>query len=90
MALNCMQFEGAVDEDGRGATIWDTYSHVPGNIVDGNTGDVADDFYHQYASDISLMQASGIRNFRFSVAWSRIFPTGIGSVSSNFPSPWQV
>lgn len=44
-----MQFEGAVNADGRGATIWDTYSHMPGNIEDGNTGDVADDFYHQYA-----------------------------------------
>ncbi len=74
------QFEGAVDANGRGSTIWDTFSHTTGKIADGSTGDVADDFYDQYADDISLMQANGIKNFRFSIAWSRIYPTGTGTV----------
>ena len=76
-----MQCEGAVNADGRGTTICDTYSHLPGKIADNSTGDIADDFYHQYLSDISLMQANGIKNFRFSIAWSRIYPAGSGTVS---------
>ena len=70
-----------MNEGGRGASIWDTYSHTPGKIVNGDTGDIADNFYHQYGSDIQLMQANGIKNFRFSIAWSRIYPVGTGSVS---------
>lgn len=60
------------------------FSHTPGTIADNNTGDVAADLYHQYPADIQLMQSSGIKNFRFSVAWSRIFPNGTGTVSSLF------
>ncbi len=68
------QVEGAVHEDGRGPTIWDTFSHTPGKVANGDTGDVADDFYHRYPSDIALMKEMGLKSFRFSVAWSRIFP----------------
>ncbi|HEX4155895.1 MAG TPA: GH1 family beta-glucosidase [Acidobacteriaceae bacterium] len=72
------QVEGAVHEGGRGASIWDTFTHTPGKIANGDTGDVADDFYHRYRTDIALMKDLGLKCFRFSVAWSRIFPNGIG------------
>ena len=73
------QVEGAVKEDGRGPSIWDTFSHIPGKTHDGDTGDVADDYYHRYKEDIALMKALGLKGCRFSVAWSRIFPTGTGT-----------
>lgn len=72
------QVEGAVKEDGRGPSIWDTFSHTPGKTAHGDTGDVADDFYHRFRDDIGLMQSLGIKAFRFSVAWPRIFPGGTG------------
>ncbi|DBA77308.1 TPA: hypothetical protein ACH3X2_000830 [Trebouxia sp. C0005] len=81
VASSAYQFEGAVDANGRGPTIWDTFSHTPGRIADGSTADIADDFYDQYLDDINLMQANGIKNFRFSIAWSRIYPTGTGQVN---------
>ncbi len=73
------QVEGAVREDGRGASVWDTFSHTPGKTFQGQTGDVADDFYHRYKEDIALMQRLGVRGFRFSIAWPRVFPEGIGT-----------
>ena len=73
------QVEGAVHEDGRGPSIWDTFSHMPGKTFQGETGDVADDFYHRYQDDIHLMQQLGLKAFRFSVSWSRVFPTGTGA-----------
>jgi len=73
------QVEGAVNEDGRGPSIWDTFSHTPGKTNMGDTGDVANDHYHLYKSDIALMKAMGLQTYRFSVAWSRIFPTGTGT-----------
>ncbi len=73
------QVEGAVHEDGRGPSVWDTFSHTPGKTHNGDTGDVADDFYHRYNEDIVLMKTLGLKAFRFSVAWSRIFPTGTGT-----------
>ena len=73
------QVEGAVKEGGRGTTIWDTFSHTPGKTHNGDTGDVADDFYHRYRDDVKLMQDLGLKICRFSVAWSRIFPTGTGA-----------
>jgi beta-glucosidase len=73
------QVEGAAKEGGRGPTIWDSFAHTPGKVANGDTGDVADDFYHRYPEDIALMQRMGLKTFRFSVAWSRIFPTGTGA-----------
>lgn len=73
------QVEGAVHEDGRGTTVWDTFSHTPGKTHNGDTGDVADDFYHRYGRDVQLMKEMGLTSFRFSVAWSRIFPNGTGT-----------
>jgi beta-glucosidase len=73
------QVEGAVSEDGRGPSIWDTFSHTPGKTVGGATGDVADDHYHRYKQDIQLMKALGVKAYRFSIAWPRVFPQGSGS-----------
>jgi beta-glucosidase len=75
------QVEGAVKEDGRGPTVWDTFSHTPGKTVDGATGDVADDHYHRYKEDIALMKALGVKSYRFSIAWSRVFPEGTGAAN---------
>jgi beta-glucosidase len=75
------QVEGAVKEDGRGPSIWDTFSHTPGKTDQGDTGDVADDFYHLYKQDIAMMKEMGLKSFRFSVSWSRVFPTGTGAAN---------
>ena len=68
------QIEGAVAEDGRTPSIWDTFSHTPGKTLDGDTGDVADDHYHRYVEDIALMRSLGLMSYRFSVAWPRLTP----------------
>jgi beta-glucosidase len=73
------QVEGAVHEDGRGQSIWDTFSHTPGKTHNGDTGDVADDHYHRYKEDIGLMKDLGLKTYRFSVAWPRVFPQGTGT-----------
>ncbi|MEN3306693.1 MAG: beta-glucosidase [Micromonosporaceae bacterium] len=72
------QIEGAATEDGRGPSIWDTFSHEPGRTADGSTGDVACDHYHRYRDDVALMAGLGVRGYRFSVAWPRVQPTGTG------------
>jgi len=73
------QVEGAVKEDGRGPSIWDTFSHTPGKVVNNATGDVADDHFHRYKEDVQLMKALGVKSYRFSVAWPRVFPQGAGA-----------
>ena len=73
------QVEGAVKEDGRGASVWDTFSHTPGKTHNGDTGDVADDSYHRYQEDVAVMKELGLKACRFSVAWPRIFPQGTGT-----------
>ena len=72
------QIEGAVKADGRGATIWDTFSHTPGKVANGDTGDIACDSYHRYREDVALLKDMGIGAYRLSIAWSRIFPDGRG------------
>ena len=72
------QIEGAVHEDGRGQTNWDVFSHTPGRVANGDTGDVACDSYHLYAEDTQLLKALGAKAYRMSIAWSRIFPEGRG------------
>jgi beta-glucosidase len=69
------QIEGAATEDGRTPSIWDTYSHTPGRVVNGDTGDVADDHYSRYREDVAIMQELGVSSYRFSVAWPRITPS---------------
>lgn len=80
-ATAAYQIEGAVHEDGRGESIWDRFSHTPGKTDNGDTGDVACDHYHRYAEDVQLMTALGIKAYRFSIAWPRIFPTGKGDIN---------
>ena len=73
------QIEGAVAEDGRGPSIWDTFSRVPGAVLDGHTGDVAADHYHRMPADVAIMRELGLQAYRFSIAWPRIQPTGTGA-----------
>ena len=80
-ATAAYQVEGAVDEDGRGASIWDTFSHTPGKVLHGDTGDIACDQYHRLKEDLDLMSDLGIQAYRFSVAWPRIQPEGSGSAN---------
>ncbi|MGW4292137.1 GH1 family beta-glucosidase [Micromonospora chersina] len=80
-ATAAYQIEGAVTEDGRGPSIWDTFSRTPGKVFQGHTGDVACDHYHRYAEDVALMADLGLRAYRFSVAWPRIRPDGTGPVN---------
>lgn len=75
------QIEGAWKEDGKGETIWDRFTHIPGHIQDGTNGDIACDFYHRYAEDILLAKQLGMEVFRLSVDWARIFPDGTGKVN---------
>ena len=75
------QIEGAAKEDGRGESIWDRFSHTPGNVENGDTGDIACDHYHRWKDDIELMKRIGLHAYRFSIAWPRIFPSGRGMVN---------
>ncbi|UGX92784.1 beta-glucosidase [Bradyrhizobium barranii subsp. barranii] len=77
-ATSSYQIEGAVDEDGRGKSIWDIFSHTPGKIEDGSTGDRANEHYHRYKDDVALIKALGVKAYRFSIAWPRVFPDGSG------------
>lgn len=72
------QIEGAAFEDGRGESVWDRFAHTPGKIKNGDTGDVACDHYHRYKRDVALMKEIGLSGYRFSLAWPRLFPKGIG------------
>ncbi|GLJ32787.1 hypothetical protein SUGI_0660180 [Cryptomeria japonica] len=76
------QYEGAAREDGKGQSIWDTFAHTPGKIVDNSNGDVADDQYHRYKDDVKLLADLGVDSYRFSIAWTRIFPNGRGKVNT--------
>ncbi len=80
-ATSAYQIEGAVAEDGRAPSIWDTFCAVPGAIDNGDTGDVACDHYHRWPEDIALMRQLGLDAYRFSVAWPRVLPTGTGRVN---------
>ena len=75
-ATSSYQIEGAANEDGRGPSIWDTFSKTPGKVARGESGDVANDHYHRYPEDIALMKELGLQSYRFSFAWPRMFPNG--------------
>lgn len=77
VSSSAYQYEGAVKEDGRGPSIWDTYVHkYPGKIKDGSNGDVATDSYHRYKEDVKLIKDMGLDAYRFSISWSRLLPKG--------------
>jgi beta-glucosidase len=78
-ATSAYQIEGAVNEDGRGRSIWDTFSHTPGKIEDRTTGDRANEHYIRYKEDIGLIRELGAKAYRFSIAWPRVFPEGTGT-----------
>lgn len=80
-ASSAYQVEGAVKEDGRGASIWDTFSRQFGRIQDFSNGDVTVDQYHRFEEDVGLMADLGLDAYRFSIAWSRIYPEGTGAVN---------
>lgn len=75
------QVEGAWNEDGKGPSIWDTFSRAPGNVANGDTGDIADDHYHRWQDDVALMKALGLKAYRFSIAWPRVLPEGEGDIN---------
>jgi beta-glucosidase len=81
VATSAYQIEGAVSEDGRGESIWDTFCRRPAVIRDGHTGDVAADHYHRWRADVALMAGLGVTAYRFSVAWPRVQPQGKGPAS---------
>ena len=78
-ATAAYQIEGAVSEDGRGPSIWDTFTHTPGKIRNDDNGDVADDHYHRYRDDVRSMKGLAATAYRFSISWPRIFPQGTGA-----------
>jgi beta-glucosidase len=81
VATSAYQIEGAVDEDGRGESIWDRFCRTPGRVANGDTGDVACDHYHRYERDLDLIAELGLDAYRFSIAWPRIVPEGRGRVN---------
>ena len=80
-ATAAYQIEGAVNQNGRGPSIWDTFTHIRGNIVNNETGDVACDHYHRWRDDVELMRRLNFNAYRFSVAWSRVIPEGRGQIN---------
>jgi beta-glucosidase len=80
-ATAAYQIEGATDVDGRGPSVWDTFSHTPGNVRGGDNGDIACDSYHRYPEDADLLRSLGLLDYRFSISWSRVIPDGSGPVN---------
>ena len=80
-ATSAYQIEGSPLADGAGPSIWQRFAHTPGMMKNGDTGDVACDHYRRMPADVALMRELGLRAYRFSIAWSRIFPEGRGRVN---------
>src|SRR3954467_11962979 len=81
-ATSAFQVEGAVHEDGRAPSIWDTFTRLPGRVASGDTADVSADHYHRWREDVDLMASIGLTSYRFSIAWPRVVPEGRGSVNA--------
>jgi beta-glucosidase len=81
VSSSAYQIEGAWNEDGKGPSIWDWFSHLPGKTARGETGDAACDHYHRWKEDLELLRALGVGAYRFSVSWSRVIPKGRGKVN---------
>lgn len=80
-ATSSYQIEGAWNEDGKGESIWDRFSHTPGKVFEGHTGDKSCDHYHRYPEDIALMRRLGLKAYRFSTSWPRVLPNGYGLIN---------
>ena len=80
-ATSAYQIEGAAHLDGKGSSVWDEFCLQPGRVYDGHTGDVACDHYHRFDEDFAIMESLGIRDYRFSFAWTRLLPDGTGAVN---------
>lgn len=80
-ATAAYQIEGAWNEDGKGESIWDRFSHTHGKVTNSDTGDIACDHYHRFQDDIGLMRRLGLKAYRFSTSWTRILPSGRGQVN---------
>ncbi|NWR57682.1 LPH hydrolase, partial [Bucorvus abyssinicus] len=83
VSSSAYQVEGGWDADGKGPSIWDNFTHVPGNIKNNDNGDIACDSYNKVEEDIYLLRALGVKNYRFSLSWSRIFPSGRNNSINN-------
>jgi len=81
-ATSAYQIEGSPLADGAGPSIWQKFSHTPGNIVDNDMGDIATDHYHRFTADVDLMSELGLTSYRFSINWGRILPQGTGKVNA--------
>src|SRR4051794_38912390 len=81
VASAAYQIEGGYDADGKGRSIWDVFANTKGKTYLGQNGNIACDFYHRYAQDIALMSRLNIPNFRFSISWGRLIPSGIGAAN---------
>lgn len=80
VGASAYQIEGAVTEDGKGSSVWDEFSKIPGKVFEGHTGETASDHYHRYKEDIAYMKDLGVQSFRMSLSWTRIMPDGTGRV----------
>ncbi len=81
VATAAYQIEGSPDADGKGPSIWDVYAHTPGKMRHGDTGDVACDHYRRWRGDVALIRSLGAHAYRFSIAWTRLFPEGTGALN---------
>lgn len=81
VATSSYQIEGAVNEDGKGPSVWDEFTHTPGKVMDASNGDVACDHYHRFREDVKLMAELGVKAYRFSICWPRLLSEGVGKVS---------
>ena len=82
-STSAYQIEGSPIADGAGPSIWHRFSHIPGAIANGDTGDLACDHYRRYLEDVALMSDLGLNAYRFSISWSRVLPSGRGQVNRN-------
>ena len=80
-ATSAYQIEGAYAKDGKGRSIWDHFAHTPGKIKNDDNGNIAIDHYHRYKEDVALIKSQGFKVYRFSIAWSRVMPTGKDQVN---------
>jgi beta-glucosidase len=82
IGTSAYQIEGAVNEDGRGMSVWDEFARLPGAIARGETATIAADHYHRWREDVALLATLGVRAYRFSMAWPRVIPEGVGNVNA--------